>query len=233
MFRVKFFTFLAIVFLPILISSCGNQKVYLLSEDEYLLLPIKVSEFTGFLDKVGIKVQAEHAKDEIFLKLLNISGFNAIIVDNFTFTYLKRLDPSWVKLCTVAVKEPAIFLLTRNSPVNKLYTINLPIYKEILRRNRIDFMSVKEFNKLIEKNYIAYLKPIKGFRIVKALSSAEFFLCVKLNLLSNHPGVVSSLMKSWEEGLTYIKDEAVFEYFLDRTGIRQDKTIKFRSCFRE
>ena len=86
MFRVKFFTFLAIVFLPILISSCGNQNVYLLSEDEYLLLPIKVSEFTGFLDRVGINVQVEHAKDEEFLKLLNISKFNAIIIDNFTFT---------------------------------------------------------------------------------------------------------------------------------------------------
>ncbi len=214
-----------------IIYGCSNKDIYILSEDEYLLLPIKVSEFSGFNDKVNLKVQTEYANDEKFLRLLNISRFNAIIVDNYTFNFLKVHDPSWIKVCTVAVKKPAIFLLKKAYSDGKLYIINLPVYKELMKQKGLSYISTESSSSLFNKDFIAYTKPIRGFKIVGSFGSMEFYLCVKSDLLTNHSKAVSNLVKSWEEGVTYLKDEDVFEYLLDRTRIKRDATIKFRSCY--
>jgi len=219
---------LAVLLLLTLLFSCGNDRIEILSESSYLVLPLRVSEFTGLLDRERLNVRVEPARDEgTFFRLLNISRFNGIIVDSYSLNFIEKHDSDWVRVCSVATKKPAIIIMERGE--GELYAPDLPIYRQILKG--IPYRTVERVEDLLKMKRIAYSEPLKGYRVERGMGRVDFYLCVRKSFLSGNPKAVSKLLKAWEEGVTYLKDRAVFEYILERTGLREEKSIRFRSCF--
>ncbi|SNR72443.1 hypothetical protein [Desulfurobacterium atlanticum] len=224
-----------IVFLFILLltlSGCKkNEEINILSDEKYLLLPFYIEKTYGKLQIENTPINLFSTSNSAnFIKLLNLSKYNVIITDNITFDFIKSNDHSWIKICEIAVKKPAVYKLVRNKTEkfnDKTYALNTPLYRKFADKNTIFIDTTDE---LFTKNKIYFKKIKKGFIPVEKIGRVKYYLCVRENSVAFKSKNLKNLLILYKDGLIYTKDPAVVKYVTQTSNIKTLKEIDFINC---
>ncbi|WP_456341866.1 hypothetical protein [Thermovibrio sp.] len=101
---------IALLLLFSLLTGCHTgERIYVISSDKEVLLPIKASQFFGYFSKRKIEVRTDSTKDtEELIRLLNFSKYTVVITDRKTGKKVENLSRKWKEICTVAIKRRKI-----------------------------------------------------------------------------------------------------------------------------
>ena len=226
----KFLTLFFILLLTL--SGCRkNEEINILSDEKYLLLPFYIEKTYGKLQTKDVKINLFSVSNSAdFIKLLNLTKYNVIITDNITFGFLKSTDNSWIKICEVAVKKPAIYKLLRKDitiPPTKTYALNTPIYRDLTGKDTIFIDSI---DNLFTKNKIYFKKIVKPYKPIKGIGKVKYYLCVRKNSIAFKKENLKNILMLYKEGFIYINDPAVVKYVTTVNKIEPLKEIDFINC---
>jgi len=99
------------------LSSCGETKVNVITNEPFLLYPIEAAEFFSYFSKEGLKVSVDKVHSpQMLIKFLNFSTYNVVLTDKKTADFITSKLSDWVKLCKIAQwRGDFYFLLIKDS----------------------------------------------------------------------------------------------------------------------
>ncbi|WP_456395547.1 hypothetical protein [Desulfurobacterium sp.] len=223
--------FFALVVTFLLFSGCKEYtEINILSENKYILLPFYAEKIYGKLNTRNTVISLNYSENSAeFIKLLNLSKYNTIIVDNVTFNFIKTIDNSWIKICSVGEKSPAIFKMVKNnSPLPKLFfALNTPLYRHFAGSNTV---YIDSFQDLIKNRGIYFENRLKSYKTIRKIGRIKYFLCVRKGSSAAKPENLKKILLLWEDGITYIFDPVAIKYIMTTYNIKQRKDIDFLNC---
>ncbi|WP_163329226.1 hypothetical protein GFV12_07355 [Desulfurobacterium thermolithotrophum] len=162
--------FILSLFSIFIICGCNsNDDITLITNDKYLLIPLKATNFCGYFQKNKIEIQMDSVGSEkILVRFINFSKYNSIITDEKTTNYILSNSKSWIKLCMVAVEKvsntPKIktkfYLLVKKTLLNNrkkivtlikgwnqgVYLLKDPFFQDfLLKEERLKYSRNKKF----------------------------------------------------------------------------------------
>ncbi|WP_456426251.1 hypothetical protein [Desulfurobacterium sp.] len=218
------------LFLILLYSCKEYTEINILAENEYILLPFYVEKAYGKLNTKNTIINLNYGENTAdFIKLLNLSKYNVMIIDNVTYNFIRKVDNSWIKVCTVGGKKPAVYKLIKNKQFfdGYFYALNTPLYRNFAGKNTVFLDS---FNELIKKNNIYFKTPLPGFQVIQKIGKVSYLLCVRKNSKAARKENLKRILLLWEDGITYIYDPFAIKYILHKYGIKHRTDIAFRNC---
>ncbi len=223
----------AVVFLflfLILLSGCQKrQDINILSYEKYLLLPFYIEENYGKLTLKDGAIKLTYVKNSAgFIRFLNLSKYNVVIIDSFTFDFLRRMDDSWVKVCEIAEKTPAIYKLQKGEGSGRFYALNTPVYRNLIKE---DVLFVGSFDNLKDKKRIYFKDLLPKFTKLKGIGKLNFYLCVRKNSPAIENENLKTLLSILQEGIVYTNDPVVVRYVSSIKHIESSGIFKFKNCF--
>ncbi|WP_457570015.1 hypothetical protein [Desulfurobacterium sp.] len=223
--------FLTLAAIFLLFSGCKEYtEINILAENKYILLPFYAEKAYGKLNIKNSVITLNYSQNSAeFIKLLNLSKYNVIIVDNVTYNFIKTIDSSWIKICSVGKKSPAIFKMTKiNSPLpNLFYALNTPLYRYFADGNTV---YIDSFQDLLKKRGIYFKEPLQSYKIIKTKGKVKYFLCIRKGSPAAKLKNLKKILLLWEDGITYIFDPAAIKYIMAKYNIKQRKDIDFLNC---
>ncbi|OMH40679.1 hypothetical protein [Desulfurobacterium indicum] len=215
----------------LLFSGCKEYtEINILAENKYILLPFYAEKAYGKLNIKNSIITLNYSKNSAeFIKLLNLSKYNVIIVDNITYDFIKAIDNSWIKICSVGKKSPAIFKMTKtNSPApNLFYALNTPLYRYFADNNTV---YIDSFRELLKKHGIYFKEPLKSYKIIENIGKVKYLLCIRKGSPAAKLKNLKKILLLWQDGTTYIFDPAAIKYIMVKYNIKQRKDINFLNC---
>ncbi|WP_457567623.1 hypothetical protein [Desulfurobacterium sp.] len=220
--------FLITVAFFLLLSGCKEySEINILAENKYILLPFYAEKAYGKLHIKNSIITLNHSRNSAeFIKLLNLSKYNIIIVDNVTYDFIQTIDNSWIKICSVGEKEPAVFKMVKRK-TNIFYALNTPLYRHFTDDKTI---YVDSFRELIKKNGIYFKEPVSSYTIIGSRGRIKYLLCVRKGSPAARTAIIKKILLMWEDGTTYIFDPAAVRYIMAKYNIKQRKDIDFLNC---
>ncbi|WP_456460336.1 hypothetical protein [Desulfurobacterium sp.] len=215
----------------ILFYGCKEYtQINILAENEYILLPFYAEKAYGKLNIKNTIINLSYVENTAdFIRLLNLSKYNVIIIDNVTYNFIRKVDNSWIKVCTVGEKKPAVYKLIKNKQFSDgyFYALNTPLYRNFAGRNTIFLDS---FSDLIKKNNIYFKTPLPGFQVIRKIGRISYLLCIRKNSEAAEKENLKNILLLWEDGVTYMYDPLAIKYILYKNRMKERTDITFGNC---
>jgi hypothetical protein len=143
--------------------SCGQTDVNVITNEKFLLSPIKAAEFFSFFSKENLNVSTDVvSSSQELIKFLNFSTYNVVLTDKKTADFITSKLSDWVKLCKIAEwRGDFYYLLVKNSFLKK--------QKKVIAflkgwGSGIDYLKDPAVKKVLEREERIYIpKGIKFF----------------------------------------------------------------------
>ncbi len=226
---------LIILFLILTILwGCRESDIVLITNNKTLLLPVKASIFSGFYSKEKLSVDTDfvHRSNEL-IRFLNFSKYNTVITDEETASFLEKSSKNWITLCTVAIKEPSVYLLKKLD--SKIEKSNRPIYalkriKKFIPKEKLqNVILIDNLEELLKKPIILHTEVLPGYEIVRTEGKIEYKLLIRRKLLSTEKLIVK-FVRGWNYGIDLLKDPAVLEVVSSELQTKLPSDLKLLKC---
>ena len=101
--------------------SCGQTDVNVITNEKFLLSPIKAAEFFSFFSKENLNVSTDVVdSSQELIKFLNFSTYNVVLTDKKTADFITSKLSDWVKLCKIAEwRGDFYYLLVKSTLLRK------------------------------------------------------------------------------------------------------------------